>query len=290
MRTDTNQKVLDINEMILEVALNACRKQILTFSKQLKEKMLETGITRRVTDDIIKEAFRGYRTMDTFNEHCVETLYRILEAYLRPSNRCKDVLGRLVVEYSLFRAVKTPLLNPAGSERDDEARRTFLRNALPRPLVSYFLVSMRGSVEGVDDFDAKPVLFGLENETMAERRERATAIAADHTTHYKHGHRVVDWDNIYEDERSKRLAFELIGEVVEGMDGLGDKRMLKIIQNIQNNDKPVSATNVMEREFALDDIRLLKAAMSRARQLLAKALGMDPNAEPVQEEAAGPAS
>ena len=292
MRTDTNQNVLDINELILEVALNACRKQILTFSKQLKERMIETGITRQVAENIIKEAFRGYKAMATFNEHCTETLYQILEAYLRPSNRCKDILGRLVVEYALFRSVKKPLLNPADSDQDNAARKGFLRTALPRPLVTYFLVGMRGSIEGIDDFEARPVLFGLENEIMAERREQAQAIAAEHTTLYEHGHRVVDWDRIYEDERSKRLAFDLTSDIVKAMEGMGDKRMLKIIQNIQNNDRPVSAKNLMEREFVMDDIRLLKAALSRSRELLAKALGIDPDQKPDQEPGMepGPAS
>lgn len=283
-----DQKVVDINELITEITLNACRKQILTFSKQLKAKMLETGITRQVTEDIIKEAFRGYKTMATFHEHCDETLYQILEAYLRPSNRCKDILGRLVVEYAMYRAVKKPLLNPEGSDLDDQTRQVFLRNALPRPLVNYFLVSVRGDVDGIDDFEARPVLFGLENPVMAERRERAQAIAEEHTTRYSYGQRTVDWDGICADERSKKLAYELITDIVRAMTDLGDKRMLKIIQNIQNNDKPVSTKNAMEREFATDDVRLLKAALSRSRELLAKALGFDPNTGPNAEPSAQP--
>ena len=284
--TKKDPKVVDINELITEITLNACRKQILTFSKQLKAKMLETGITRQHTEDIIKEAFRGYKAMATFHEHCDETLYRILEAYLRPSNRGKDILGRLVVEYALYRAVKKPLLNPEGSDKDDQARQKFMRSALPRPLINYFLVSVRGDVDGIDDFEARPVLFGAENPVMAERRELARAVVADHTTHYSYGQRAVDWNAIYADERGKRLAYDLTTDIVRGMDDLGDKRMLKIIQNIQNNDKPVSAKNVMEREFATDDVRLLKAALSRSRELLAKALGIDPNAEPKAEPAA----
>ncbi len=277
MSINNEKKITDINDLIVEITINACRKQILTFSKKLKEKMLETGITRQVTEGIIKEAFKGYKAMATFNEHCSDTLLAILEAYLRPSNRCKDVLGRLVVEYALYRAVKKPLLKPDGSEQDGAARKAFMRNALPRPLVSYFLVSVRGSVDGIDEFDARPVLFGLENETMAQRQELAQAIAADHTTQYNYGQRAVDWERIYEDERSKRLGFDLINDILDGMEGLGDKRMLKIIQNIQNNDKPVSPDNAMEREFVVDDIRLLKAALARSRELLAKALGIDPD-------------
>lgn len=275
MRTDKDEKVLDINEIIYELAVNAARKQILFFSKQLKAKMLSVGITRQVAEDVIKEAFRGYKTMETFHSECHEPLYNVLEAYLQPNNRSRDVLGRLVIEYSLFKITKQPLLHPMGSNADTEARKRFMRNALPRPLISYFLVSMRGTIEGIDSFEARPVLFGVHNPVMAERRESATAIREHYTTLYKHDKRVVDWEAVYKDQRSMRLAFDVLGDVLQAMEGLGNQRMLKIIQNIQNYDKPVSEKNQMKREFVLDDIRLFKGAMTRAWEMLAKALGVD---------------
>ncbi|MGE4553238.1 MAG: hypothetical protein AB7D57_09005, partial [Desulfovibrionaceae bacterium] len=155
----------------------------------------------------------------------------------------------------------------------DNAREMAVRGVLPRPFINYFLVALRGNVEGVDDFEARPVLFGSENPVMAERQTTLRAIVAEHTRHFKFGKRSVGWEAVYKDRRTMRIAVELLADVIGAMDNLGNGRVLKIIQNIQNMDKPPEPRNAMQREFTTADVKLLKAGLQRAWELLDKAVG-----------------
>lgn len=274
---DTARQAADIRSIVFEMAVDGCRKQILVFSRQLKKKMLDSGISRETTDEIIREAFRGYKSLEIFHRTCAAPMQQALEAYLTPSRRALDSLGRILTEYAMVRAPKRPLVREERSEEDDNAREMIVRGVLPRPFLGYFLVALRGSVEGVDDFESRPVLFGSENPVMAERQQALEAIIEEHTRHFRFGKRSVDWKEVYKDRRTMRIGLELIGDVLPALDNLGDARFLKIVQNIQGMDKPPDARNAMQREFALSDVRLLKAGLQRAWELLGKTVG---SAEP----------
>ena len=269
---DTARQAGDIKSIVFDLAVEGCRKQILTFSKQLKQKMLAKGVSREATDEIIREAFRGYKSLEVFHQHCAAPMQQALESYLTPNRRCLDIAGRILVEYALVRAPKRRIVHPERSVEDDNAREMAVKGVLPRPFVNYFLVALRGNVEGIDDFEARPVLFGSENPVMAVRQDALRDIVEEHTQHFQFGKRKVDWESVYKDPRTMRIGLELIGDVVGAMDNLGDSRFLKIVQNIQNMDKPPADGNVMQREFTITDAKLLKAGLQRAWELLGKAV------------------
>ncbi len=262
----------DVNGLIYDLALQACRKQVLVFSGELKKKMLSLGVSKAKTAEIIKEAFKGYTSMETFKNECSSFMYETLEAYLLPSRRQADGLGRLLVEYGINRANKRQMLFADGSDKDKATRKKFIKGLIARPLVLYFLVSVRGTLDSIDEFKAKPVLFGLENEVMAARKKDITELVTEFTVHYKYDKQSTDWSKLFADIRCKQIVFETLRDILESLQSMGPERYLKIINNIQNNNKFATERTTMKRLFVLNDIKQLIVALKRGYAKLEKEL------------------
>lgn len=275
MSEHTSSKyVEDVRNLIYELALKACRKQVLVFSKELKQKMTSLGMERPVIEDIIRAAFQGYSTMETFKLESSSQMLSILDAYLRPSNRGRDSIGRIFTEYGICRSYKKQILFSDGTRQDDAARQNFIKGVIPRPLLRYFLVAVRGSIAGLDNFSAKPVFFSAHNESMQERKEDLRGLVAEFTTEYNYGKTSTDWHALCDDTRSKNIGFDLLSDVLEQTNSLGAERILKIVNNIQNSDKSGDERTAMKRSFSLSDIKQLLFSLNRGRQLLAEELGI----------------
>lgn len=264
--------IADVNALLYDLTLKACRKQVLVFSGELKNKMLSMGVSKAKTAEIIKEAFKGYTTMDTFKTECSKVMYDMLEAYLRPSRRQRDNIGRLLVEYGITRAYKRQILCADESEKETAAREKFVKGVIARPLLRYFLVSVRGALDAVDEFKTKPVLFGLENEAMAERTRELAEIVKKYTVQYKYGKQSTNWGALYDDPDCKRLACDTLGEILETIASMGPQRYFKIIGNIQSNNKFPTQRTAMERLFELNDVKQLVAALTRGHKKLVEDL------------------
>ncbi|MEF2145944.1 MAG: hypothetical protein V3573_10895 [Desulfovibrionaceae bacterium] len=274
----SSQYVKDVSKLIYDLALNACRKQVLVFSKELKTKMLEIGMEREAINNVIGTAFKGYSTMETFKAESSSALLSILEAYLRPSNRGRDPLGRLLVEYGIIRPYRKQVLFPDGSSQDEAARKQFVKGVVARPVLRYLLVAVRGSIPGLDDFFAKPVFFSEHNEAMRERKSDLESLIEEFTSHYNYGKTSADWHALYADERSMRLGYELLTDVLDNIRTLGPERVLKILNNIQNSDKSESERTAMHRLFHVNDVKQILAAFTRGQAMLAAGLGLEPPA------------
>ncbi len=262
----------NVSKLIYDLSLQACRKQVLVFSGELKKKMLSLGVSKAKTGEIIKEAFKGYTTMDTFKGECSSLMYETLEPYLLPSRRQADPLGRILVEHGIIAAYKKQVLFAENSKNDKVAREKFFRGIIIRPLLLYFLVSIRGTLDTIDEFKAKPVLFGMENETMAAHKVDLAEIVAEYTVHYKYDKQSTNWKEFYADIRCKQIALETLHDILESLQSMGAERYLKIINNIQNNNKFAAERTAMKRLFVLNDIKQLMASLKRGYSRLEKDL------------------
>lgn len=271
--TMDSQKAQDISKLIYELALRACRKQVLVFSKELKKKMLSMGFDKPAIQNVIQEAFKGYSTMETFKSECASNMLEILEVYITPSNRGFDPMGRILTEFGIIRAFDRPVLFNDGEHLDKTARKQFSKGVIPRPLLRYFLVAVRGTIDNLEQFYAKPVLFGPENESMKQYAEDVEALVDEFTTRYKYGKTITDWSGIYGDIRTQNLVFDLLDDVLSNLLPLGPERFLKIINNIQNNDQDPNNSTKMNRLFTTNDIRQLLACLQRGHKKLAAQLG-----------------
>ncbi|SKA96562.1 hypothetical protein SAMN02745704_02745 [Paucidesulfovibrio gracilis DSM 16080] len=270
MEHTSSRHVEDVRNLIYELALTACRKQVLVFSKELKQKMVSMGMERSVIEDVIRTAFQGYSSMEVFKRESSERMLSILDAYLRPSNRGFDPMGRLLIEFGLMRPFKKPVLYPDDSRQDEAARKVFTKGVIPRPLVRYFLVSVRGSIPGLDGFTAKPVMFSEHNEAMQERREDLGSLVEEYTVEFNFGKTTTDWRRMLEDPRVHSITRDFFSDLLENMRALGPQRVLKIVNNMQNSDKDPGDRTRMKRPFELADIKQLMVALDRGFQSLEK--------------------
>ncbi len=265
-----SEYITKVSNLLYELALQASRKQILTFSRQLKTKMLETGISKIEIDSIIKKAFQGYTSMQVFKKEYAEVMQETLDAYLRPSRRQKDIIGRVLVEFACVRPYKKPVLAPDGSNREATSRKEFIKGTLPRPLIRYFLVSVRGTLPEINEFQAKPILFGLENEKMASHKEQMLEIVKEFTTHYEYGKRSTDWSAVYQHPQSQQIAQDILSELLETIAGMGVQRYHKIISNIQSNNKFPTYRTAMDRLIELKDVKQLIVALKKGLAFLSE--------------------
>ncbi|MBU1247339.1 MAG: hypothetical protein KKB70_01465 [Proteobacteria bacterium] len=265
--------VANVNELLYDLALKACRKQVLIFTGELKKKMRSLGVSKAKTTEIISEAFVGYKTMDTFKHECSKVMYDVLEAYLRPNQRQKDILGRLLVEYGIVKAYRKQVLYCDHSKQDEAGREKFMKGVIVRPLMRYFLITVRGTLDQIDEFQAKPVLFGLENQAMVERNQDIESIVKEFTVNYKYNKTSTDWHMVYEDIRCKQIAFETLHDILDSVQSMGPDRYLKIINNIQSNNKTPQERTRMKRLFELNDIKQLVGALTRGYKVLETELG-----------------
>lgn len=250
-----------ISELVYQKSMAACRNQVLIFARMIKNKLIENGIGKQVAAESVKQGFEGYLNLSTFKQECLNGVNEVLNIYLQPNNRGRDVLGRLMTEYCFVRRPSGQVLFPDESEKDDESRVEYMPGVLPRPLLKYFLVSVRGSIEGVDGFRFMPMLFGFDDPLMEERHQTAFKLLESFRTMHDGGKRVTDWNGMYQHQVSKQLTRHLAAEVLKKVHDLGRQRLLNILNNIQYKDESVSEEPALKRVVVAGDVDLIIACL-----------------------------
>lgn len=242
-------------------------KQLLLFTKIVRSHLLNAGVDKQLLEKTLKEAVVDFRKTQTYDTDCTEALSTIHTN--AKENRGCDSIGRILVELCFIQNPQHRMVWPENSERDTQARISFTENVIPRPLMRYFLVSVRGSIPELDNFEAESVLFGQENAVHEERKAYVDKLLKEYATS-SNGTCTLEWKAIYEDVRFKKIALELIGEIRRKIDQFGTKRYLRIIENIQQKDPDKTRKNSMERAFTIDDILLIDDALWTAEGTLAQ--------------------
>lgn len=265
-----------IADMLFKAALRACRNQLLIFAKVVKSTLVRDGMPKFDAAETVKRGFDGYKDLTTFEQEFRDNVHKVLTAYLQPNYRGKDPLGRLIVEYSFIRSGKKGMgmLFPEDSEQDKTARERFVKGVIPRPVVQYFLISIRGTVDGVDSFKFLPMLFGFDDPDMDERRKEVTAIIESHKKTLMPGKTVTDWQRVYEDQRSKNIMLPFLRLILERVAALGGKRYMNILENIQRKDESMNEVTRMERQITPEDVDQLASAVARGIKRLEEELGV----------------
>ena len=252
-----------IADVLFKAALRACRNQLLIFAKVVKTTLVHNGMSAVDAAETVKKGFDGYKDLTTFEQEFLETVSKVLTVYLQPIYRGKDPLGRLLVEYALVRVSKKGLIFPVDSNEDRAARERFIKGVVPRPLLQYFLISIRGTVDGVDGFKFLPMLFGFDDPVMDDRRKAIAAIIEEHKKTPVPGRTVTEWKKVYEDRRSKELMLPFLRLIHERLASLGGQRYLNILENIQRKDDSMNNEPQMKRQATLDDVDQIASALAR---------------------------
>jgi len=243
-------------------------KQLMLFTQILRHSLLDAGVDRTILDEVLKSAIKDFRSQQVYDHECTEMLKSLSTSSNKKELRGIDSIGRILVEYCFFRAQETKLIWPDNSDMDTQARISFTPNVIPRPLMQYFLVSVRGAIPQLNKFQASSVLFGEENRAHEDRKIYVAELVNEF---YKPGSKTdIDWDTVYNDIRFKKIALELIGDIRRKMEQFGLERYLRILENLRQRDPEKQTINAMQRNFTLDDVKLIDDSLWAAESSLAK--------------------
>ncbi|THB65864.1 MAG: hypothetical protein D6E12_11655 [Desulfovibrio sp.] len=270
--TPLQQKDL-ISDLLYKSALRACRNQLLIFAKIVKTSLIEDGMPAVEAAENVKKGFDGYKDLSTFENEFKQNVDKVLVAYLQPNYRGRDPLGRLLVEYAFVRCSSKGIIYPQDSEQDMAACEQFIRGVLPRPIMQYFLISIRGTVDGVDNFKFLPMLFGFDDPAMDERRKVIAEVIEENKKSPVPGKTLTHWKGVYDDERSKRLMLPFMRQVMERMASLGGQRFTNILENIQRKDEAMNDEPRLKRQITGDDLDQIASALARGIKRLEEELG-----------------
>ena len=238
-------------------------EQLNTFIKLLRKNLIASGIDGSEFDSAVKDAVRELNAPlpaeGLFNQHEQDEV----------ESRGVDSLGRILVEYSFIRTPETQMIWPDNSEQDITARRVHTNDCIPRPLMRYFLASIRGSIATLDHFEADSILSEDGNGTLEKYLGHTGELLEDFKGPFGSGESAIDWQTVYSDNRFQQVALELIGDIRRKMAQLGLEQYLRILENYRQRDPDSTGINAMQRPFTIDDAKQIDKALWAAEEALA---------------------
>lgn len=243
------------------------KSQLLLFTQVIRRHLLKAGIDRDLLSKALKEAVKEFRAKQTYDRDCKLAL-KAKHADKAKENRGIDCIGRILVEYCFFLAPEKKLIWPDNSEKDIQARISFTEGVIPRPLMRYFLISVRGSIPQLDKFEASSVLFGEENTAHEERKKYVHELIMQFRQADPKNN--IDWKAVYADTRFQKIALELIGDIRRKIEQFSLERYLRILENIRQRDPAKNTINAMERAFSMEDVKLIDESLWAAERVLAQ--------------------
>ncbi|EPR37038.1 hypothetical protein dsx2_0981 [Desulfovibrio sp. X2] len=265
----------DLERLLMETTRAACRQQMLSFAKIMRDLLLAKKVPPAVLNAAIREAFDEYKDLGGLPEEAFSALLREIYLYGQPEGLADDPLGMILAEHGLRSGGTHRLLHPAGSPKDKAAREAYVKGAVPWPLVRYLLIGVRGTVPHFDPFDSTPLLFGPHNEQLIGLADRAREMADAHRVRFADGRTVVDWQTLYARPECLVLAREFIAFVLKGLDVLGPQRLQNILENLRHRDIQAGNEDALRRQIPEDDAAQLVRGLKTALTRLEKVPGQD---------------
>lgn len=243
--------------------------QLKLYTKAIRSKLLKAGIEQNLVDATLKSAIKHLQNTSSFQQDCQKLLCAENDDICPKDNRGIDSIGRILVEYCFIRTPQKRMIWPVSSKQDSDARKAFNPAIMPRPLMNYFLISVRGTIPKLNNFEASSILFGEENQKHEERKEYVESLVKEFSTNNT-SNPSTKWEKIYSDVRFQAAARDLISEIRRKMEEFGQERYLRIIENLRQRDPENRFSNKMLRAFTVDDTKQIENALWAAEEALAK--------------------
>lgn len=241
------------------LAESICEERLALFANRLEKHLIKAGVAPTVVAAAVAAARAETR------EQAPALTARTIK---KEENRRIDSIGRILVEFCFLRAPASQMVWPEKSDQDIQARREFMAEIVPRPLMRYFLVSVRGSIDTLDQFATPSLLF---NDNGGEY-ERLRDMVDDRLEEFKgpfgSGDSAVNWDGVYEDRRFQSMALEIIETMRHKIDSFGLETYLSYLKSYHTLDPERTGTNAMHRDLSIDDARQLESALEFAAGVL----------------------
>lgn len=235
------------------------------FLRLLRDNLVDGGLEGSDFDKAVESATRQLLTPPSKDP--VFTRQQD-DSGLTSESRGMDSLGRILVEFCFFRTPHGRMIWPDNSEQDKTARRVFTEDCIPRPLMRYFLASIRGSISKLDRFEANSILAENGGDAHMKRKALVAEMLEGFKGPFGGGESAIDWDEVYADHRFQRIALELIEDILKKIQQYGLEQYLDILKGINRRDPDNSGINAMQRAFIIEDAQQIEEALLAAEKSL----------------------
>lgn len=243
------------------------------FAERISDMRLDlfTGLLRRnlagagVDEAMLKDVIQATTLEMQIEESRNSLVDRALHSF---DNRGIDSLGRIVVEYCFVRAPMGTMIWPEYSDEDTTARWDFVENVLPRPLMRYFLISVRGTIQDIDGFSTPSYLFESQPEAIEDMRRTIGNFLDEFKGPFGHGESAVDWQAVYEDQRFREVGLQIISAMRSKLEHKGLEEYLGCLKQYRRHDPNQDHTNLMQRTFSIEDAQQIQTALINAEKAL----------------------
>ncbi len=237
------------------------QQKLREFTRLLRKNLKEVG----VDGDIFDNAAQATSLELQIEEAQQSITQSALQSY---ENRGMDTVGRIVVEFCFVRSAQGKMIWPEYSDEDTMARWQFSDAVVPRPLMRYFLVSVRGSIDEIDGFTSDSFLFEDNPDKIASIRQQIGDLIEDFKGPFGSGESSVDWQAVYEDQRFQELALSLVTQMRERVNEQGLETYLNRLEEYRQIDPQNEETNLMQRPLTIEDASQIDRALEAAQIFL----------------------
>ncbi len=259
------------NDKLIAMARGLDSDQLELFIHRLRKELLESGLDEKIFDDAAEKAIRGI-TRPLSDKPVLFRRQVDSSHVLEKEGRGMDSLGRILVEYSFIRTPEASMIRPENSYEDRTARKTFTQEFIPRPLMRYFLATVRGPVAELDRFKAKSIIPKDGHPSNAQRRVYVEELVREFMGPFGSGESAIDWETVYADSRFQEIVLDLISDIRQNIQLMGFDVYLSMIENLRRTDPDSTGLNAMQRPFVINDIKQIDMALQSAGEALAQGL------------------
>lgn len=245
------------------IADRVSQHKLQEFTRLLRKNLVQQGIDESIFDNAAQAT-----TLELeIEESHISILDQIMRSY---ENRGMDTVGRIIVEFCFVRSPLGRMIWPEYSDEDTMARWQFSESVIPRPLMRYFLISIRGTIESIDGFESNSFLFENNPEEINTIRQTIANYIEDFKGPFGSGESAVDWQEVYDDQRFQKLALGIIQNMRSLIEENGLECYLRKLEEYRNLDPLNEESNLMQRSFTMEDASQISLALSSAESSLMK--------------------
>lgn len=132
----------------------------------------------------------------------------------------------------------------------------------------YFLVSVRGTIDRLDEFQSPSMLFSDTPDEYDELQRTVSVLLEQFKGPFGTGESAIDWDGVYGDRRFQSMALSLIEALRRKVEAFGLEQYVGYLESYRKLDPQNSGLNAMYRPFGLEDAQQLDEALGVAESAL----------------------
>lgn len=273
-----------LDDLLTKVSRQECKKQLFTFANMVRRAARDEGLDDAAVGRAIKKALTDYGpTCKGVNAECMGLVQGAIEDFINAGDHGRDIIGRLLTHYML-QADAGVAMPKAGEDEEEGARQSFLPGVMPRPLLDYFLITVRGSVEGLDPIQSLPLIFGTGMGWLGDKEARLGQIIEDYRIEAPDAGEAdehamaaegattseapIYWEGVFLDNRTRLLALQFFSEIAARIKDLGAEHYAMLLANLESKHRNTHGHTLMQRPFQVEDVAQLQGVilMAKSRQ------------------------